>query len=282
MPAADAVELSVEAAWFIAEEGEVGTFPWVLAITPPCCDVSERAAFASRQVAELTRLGLVAHGRIDPAVRQWIRVVCWPERWLELRYVDGAGSSADRLRGIVAYRQGQIVVALRNAQLVTFTALNIASGQAMSPIVTAALPGRAAARFEEFTLPLRVGARADEQLREGAELSDVMRHLGIPESARAVVRATFDQPTTYVEVLAGQLDGATPMTTEIGIAVLDSAAGRLVVSPVRAFDGEWVSVFAPGTDLAIALAIERLTDVLPAGPWFSPLQPVRDFIAQDS
>lgn len=52
------------------------------------------------------------------------------------------------------------------------------------------------------------------------------------------------------------------------------------MSPTRAFDGEWVSVFAPGTDMAVALAIERLTATLPDGPWFSPLQSVRDFTAQ--
>ncbi|OYN76034.1 ESX secretion-associated protein EspG [Mycolicibacterium sphagni] len=280
MPVADAVELSVEAAWFIADNAGLGTFPWVLAITPPYRDVSERGVFASRQIAELTRLGVMAQGTIDPVVQQWIRVVCRPERWLELRYVGGAHPSALRLRGIVAFRGGQIVVALRNAQLVTFTTVEIVSGLAMSSVITAGLLGRSPAHFDEFALPLRVGARADQQLREGAALSDVMSNLGIPESARAVVRAVFEGPTGYVEVVAGQCAGVATVLAEVGIAVVDNSIGRLVVSSTRAFDGEWVSVFAPGTDMAIAVAIEQLTAALPDGPWFSPLQPVRDFTAQ--
>ncbi|BBY60541.1 ESX secretion-associated protein EspG [Mycolicibacterium sarraceniae] len=280
MPAADAIELSVDAAWFIADEAGVGPFPWVLAITPPYRDASERGVFASRQIAELTRFGVMVDGQIAPAVRRWIYVVCQPERWLELRYVSGTGSSADQLRGIVARADDHMVVALRNAQLVTFTALDIATGLAMSRVVTAGLPGRPPAHFEDFALPLRVGARADQQLRDGAELCDVMCHLGIPESARAVVRGVFEGPTSYVEIVAGQRCDAARLTSEVGIAVVDNASQRLVVSPTRAFDGEWVSVFAPGTDMAVALAIERLTATLPDGPWFSPLQSVRDFTAQ--
>ena len=31
------------------------------------------------------------------------------------------------------------------------------------------------------------------------------------------------------------------------MSIVDTAAGRVLVSPSRAFDGEWVSTFAPGT-----------------------------------
>ena len=46
--AANAVELTVESAWFIAEESAAGSFPWVLAITPPYFDAAERGPFADR------------------------------------------------------------------------------------------------------------------------------------------------------------------------------------------------------------------------------------------
>ena len=39
----NAVELTVEQAWFIAETIGAGTFPWVLAITMPYTDAGERA-----------------------------------------------------------------------------------------------------------------------------------------------------------------------------------------------------------------------------------------------
>src|ERR1700753_4210319 len=122
----NAVELTVDQAWFIAETVGAGTFPWVLAITTPYTDATERGAFIDRQAAELTRMGMMsASGAVNPAVADWIRVVCFPERWLDLRYVgSGQASGADELlRGIIARRGDKTVVALRNAQLATFTAM---------------------------------------------------------------------------------------------------------------------------------------------------------------
>jgi hypothetical protein len=49
------------------------------------------------------------------------------------------------------------------------------------------------------------------------------------------------------------------------------------VSPVRGFDGEWVSTFSPGTPFAIATAVDRLIAALPDGSWFPDLQLTRDF-----
>ena len=48
-------------------------------------------------------MGLVsADGVVNAAVADWIRVVCFPERWLDLRYVGpapAAGGGDDLLRG---------------------------------------------------------------------------------------------------------------------------------------------------------------------------------------
>jgi hypothetical protein len=41
----NAVELTVDHAWFIAESIGAGNFPWVLAITTPYCDAAQRDAF---------------------------------------------------------------------------------------------------------------------------------------------------------------------------------------------------------------------------------------------
>ena len=71
--AANAVELTVESAWFIAEESAAGSFPWVLAVTPPYFDAAERGPFADRQRAALAGLGVIDDGRINPAVVVWVR-----------------------------------------------------------------------------------------------------------------------------------------------------------------------------------------------------------------
>jgi ESX secretion-associated protein EspG len=267
----------------------------VLAITTPYCDAAQRDAFFERQKAELTRMGLVSEddsktGTVNQAVADWIRVVCFPDRWLDLRYIGpGAATGAGALlRGIVAQRASasgrppKTVVALRNAQLITFTAMDIDDPRALVPVLGVGLAQRPPARFEEFSMPTRVGARADERLRSGAPLPEVLDYLGIPESARPVVESVFAGPRSYVEIVAGCHRDGQHATTDVGMSIVDTTVGRILVSPSRAFDGEWVSTFSPGTPFAIAVAVEQLTAGLPEGHWFPGQRLARDFSAQHS
>ncbi|WP_084023015.1 ESX secretion-associated protein EspG [Mycobacterium avium] len=290
-PAPNAVELTVDHAWFIAETTGAGSFPWVLAITCPYRDAAERNAFLDRQRAELSEMGLVSDaGLINPAVAEWIKVVCFPQRWLDLRYVGpakdtGEGGGSELLRGIVAQRDGAggrsiTVVALRSAQLITFTAMDIDDPRALVPVLTVGLAQRAPASFGEFSMPTRVGARADERLRAGTPLSEVLDYLGIPQSARPVVESVFNGPRSYVEIVAGCHRDGRHSTTEVGMSIVDAREGRVLVSPSRAFDGEWVSTFSPGTPFAIAVAIEHLTALLPGDGWFAGHRLARDFSVQ--
>jgi hypothetical protein len=273
--AANAVELTAEQAWFVADTCHAGSFPWVLAITPAYHDTSARAAFEAARTAELSELGVMsADGAIDPAVRQWITTTCRARRWLELRFVSGSGRL---LRGFVARRDDQTVVALRNGALVTFTSLAVDHPQALVPVLTAGLSRRSPADFEGFTIPARLGARADEQLRGGAALADVVDFLGIPPMARQVVEAAFGPDRSYVEIVAGDDRDGHRVSTEVGVSIVDTSEGRVLVTPERAFDGEVLSTFSSGTSLAIASAIERLTATLPDGPWFPQSQLTRNF-----
>ncbi|MGV7698359.1 ESX secretion-associated protein EspG [Mycobacterium kansasii] len=290
----NAVELTVDNAWFIAESVGAGSFPWVLAITPPYTDSAQRSAFFDRQKDELTGLGLMSpDGTVNSAVADWIKVVCFPDRWLDLRYIGPASAegSGELLRGIVARRVGaggktsrkfNTVVALRSAQLVTFTAMDIDDPRALVPVLGVGLSQRPPARFEEFSMPMRVGARADERLRSGAPLEEVLDYLGIPTSARPVVEAVFSGPRSYVEIVAGCNRDGQHTTTDVGLSIIDTTAGRVLVSPSRAFDGEWVSTFSPGTPFATAVAIEQLIANLPEGQWFPGQRLSRDFSGQPS
>jgi hypothetical protein len=284
----NAVELTVEQAWFIAETIGAGTFPWVLAITMPYTDAGERGAFMARQGAELTRMGLMSEGgAVNSAVAEWIRQVCFPDRWLDLRYVgSGEALGADELlRGIIARRGDETrktVVALRNAQLVTFTAMDINDARGLVPVLGVGLAQRPPARFDEFALPARVGARADERLRSGAPVAEVVDYLGIPQSARPVVESVFTGPRSYVEIVAGCRHDGQHASTEVGMSIVDTTEGRVVVSPSRAFDGEWISTFRPGTSFAIGVAVEQLTAELPDGEWFPGKRLSRDFTTQSS
>lgn len=273
--AANAVELTVEQAWFIAEKVGCGSFPWVLAITPPYSEPSAAGAFAADRAAELTDLGVMsAGGAINPAVVQWIQQTCRARQWLELRIVAPHG---DMLRGIVARSGDASVVALRSAGLVTFTAMDILDPRDLVPVAVAGLAGRGPASFDEFTVPMRAGARADEKLRGGAELTEVVEYLGIPSSARPVVEAVFTGRRSYVEIVAGEHRDGHRVSTQVGVSVVDSEAGRILVSPSKAFDDEWVSTFTPGTAVGIAAAVDRLTATLPGGSWFPGAHLNRDF-----
>ncbi|CAM4372338.1 ESX-1 secretion-associated protein EspG1 [Mycobacterium basiliense] len=288
----NAVELTVDNAWFIAETIGAGSFPWVLAITTPYSDGAQRGAFLDRQRDELIQLGLLSpDGAVNAAVADWIKVVCFPDRWLDLRYVGpGSADGTDNLlRGIVAQRAGtagnagrafNTVVALRSAQLITFTAMDIDDPRALVPVLGVGLSHRPPAQFEEFNMPMRVGARADDRLRAGTPLPEVLDYLGIPASARPVVEAVFSGPRSYVEIVAGCNRDGQHATTEVGLSIVDSTAGRVLVSPSRAFDGEWVSTFSPGTAFATAVAIEQLTANLPDGQWFPNQRLSRDFSGQ--
>src|SRR5580693_1042705 len=281
----NAVELTVDQAWFVAETIGAGTFPWVLAITTPYTDAAERGAFIGRQTDQLTRTGMMSTGgAINSAVADWIRVVCFPERWLDLRYVGSAAAAGgdDLLRGIIAWRGEKTVVALRNAQLVTFTAMDIHDARALVPVLGVGMAQRAPARFDEFSLPAQVGARADERLRNGGSLAEVLDYLGIPKSARSVVESVFTGPRSYVEIVAGCHHDGQHTSTEVGMSIVDTTAGRVLVSPSRAFDGEWIYTFRPGTAFAIAVAVEQLTAELPDGHWFEGKRLSRDFSTRSS
>jgi hypothetical protein len=273
--AANAVELTVEQAWFIAEEVGCGSFPWVLAITPPYSEPAAAGQFAADRAAELTELGVMSgSGVINPAVAQWIQQTCRARQWLELRIV---GAHGDMLRGLVARDDETSVIALRSGGLVTFTAMELLHPNDLVPVLVAGLGGRRAATFDDFTVPVRAGARADEKLRDGADLTEVLEYLGIPGSARPVVEAVFTGRRSYVEIVAGEHRDGHRVSTDVGVSVVDSEAGRILVSPSRAFDGEWVSTFAPGTAAAIAAAVDRLIATLPHGSWFPGAHQNRDF-----
>ncbi|OBB99533.1 secretion protein EspG [Mycobacterium sp. 852013-50091_SCH5140682] len=272
---ADAVELTAEQAWYLADALGAGAFPWVLAITPPYSDPAHRAAFVAEQRAELTRMGVLgAGGQIRTEVAQWVRLACRPAQWLDLRFVSASG---DLLRGIVARRDGRSVVVLRNAQLVTVTELDISHPHALVPVLTAGLSHRKPAIFEEFAMPAAAGARADEQIRTGTPLAEVLAFLGIPRSAHTVVESVFDGRRTYVEIVAGEHRDGHRVTTDVGVSIVDTSAGRILVAPTKAFDGEWISTFTAGTAEAIAVAVERLTAALPGGRWFPDHPLTRDF-----
>ncbi|EFV14685.1 ESX secretion-associated protein EspG [Segniliparus rugosus] len=260
--APDAVELTAAQAWFIADQIGAGEYPWSLAITQPFGSplVADKIADELRQ--ELAALGVIGKdGEIDQRVATWVRTVCAARRCFEARTVRGGVPALDarsnQLRTLVAQQDGLTVVAMRAGALVTFTQLGAPHPRTLASVLTAGLPGAEPAKFRQFALPTSDGAKADERLRAGVSADAVLAGLGIPEEASAALRAMFAGPRSYVEISFRSKPGS---AENIGIGVLDTVAGRVLVAPSRAPDGQWVSTFSPGTAAAVAAALAALAE----------------------
>ena len=113
----------------------------------------------------------------------------------------------------------------------------------------------------------------------GRELVARLSTRGVP--VRALVRTPSKAEALAslpgVEIVAGDHRDGHRISTDVGVSIVDTAAGRVLVTPLKATDGNWISSFIPGTDLAIATAVQRLTAALPDGPWFPTANLTRDF-----
>ncbi|HLR99565.1 ESX secretion-associated protein EspG [Mycolicibacillus parakoreensis] len=264
-----AVEVTTEQAWFLADLLRAGTYPWKLAITTPYADPGDHAAVAQRCTEELTGQGIVdARGHVLPVVADAIRTTCRSRQRLEwLTVID----QDQILRGVLARADtsGEAVVALRHAQMVTFTPLHIDSGLALVPVVTAGLDDQPPARFTEFSLPMEVGVALDKRIAAGADIVAELVDLGVPESDAQVMEIARIGDHPFTEITAQETSNGSSRATDVGVTVINTEIGRILVSTAadepRA-GGE--SVFAPAEPLAVAVALRELTDRLPERNWF--------------
>lgn len=276
--APDAVELTAAQTWLLAGIVGAWAFPPVLALALPPTRQDLSTAPVGPLRDELVRLGVLgSDGSAHPLVAEWVQTAGAPERWFEIRFVR-AGN--DLLRGVLARRGTTTVAVLRNAQFVTFTRLEVEHPHELVPALVAGLGAEAPACFGVFSLPAKTGAEADARIRAGADPHAVLGSLGLPAAATAVAEAALTQPANYAEIVAAEHRNASSAATQVGIGVVDTALGRVVVSPRSGCQGsgdEWVSEFAPGTVVNIAAAAERLAGSLPGGRWFPNHTIVRNF-----
>jgi hypothetical protein len=264
----EAVEVTAEQAWFLADYLRAGTYPWKLAITAPYVDLSQRDSFNQRCTDDLTAAEILDdQGRVRPAVAECIRVVCRAGQSLEwLTMVD----EEQVLRGVLARAvPPDVVVALRYAQMVTLTPMHVTYTESIVPIITAGLPDQPPARFDEFVLPMDTGKAIDERVSRGADIVEALTELGIPERDAQIMEIARTGEHTNVEITAHELTDGARHQTDVCINVINTEVGRILVSPPAGeprAGGE--SVFAPADPFAVAMAVRDLTARLPSGTWF--------------
>ncbi len=264
-----AVEITAEQAWFLADLLRAGTYPWKLAITTPYADPGDHAVVAQRCTDELTAQGIVdAHGNVLPLVADAIRTVCQSRQRLEwLTVVD----QDQILRGVLARTDtsGSAVVVLRYAQMVTFTPLQLDSGLALVPVVTVGLDDQQPAQFSEFSLSMDVGVALDKRIAAGADIVAELVDLGVPEGDAQVMEIARNGDHPFVEITAQETSNGASHTTDVCVTIINTEIGRILVSVAADEPREGgESVFSPAEPLAVAMALRELTDRLPARNWF--------------
>lgn len=264
----EAVELTAQHAWFLADHLHAGSYPWKLAITAPYTDPSDRDAFNRQCIDELTEAGVFdVQGHVKPSVAESIRVVCQAHQWLEwLTIVD----QDQILRGVLARSTPpDAVVALRYAQMVTFTPLQLTHTESVVPIIAAGLPEQPPAQFDEFCLPMDTGKAIDARIGRGADVVETLTELGIPEWEAEIMEVARTGDHINVEITAHEATNGARHETDVGINVISTEVGRILVSPQA---GEpragGSSVFAPADQFSVAMAVRDLTARLPSGTWF--------------
>ncbi|MDF2824693.1 MAG: putative DNA-binding protein [Mycobacterium sp.] len=269
MASFEAVEVTAHQAWFLADHLGAGTFPWKLAITAPYVDPGEREPFNERCLAELTAIGVIdEQGRVKHSVAESIRTICQATQWLEWFTVVDPDQI---LRGVLARMAApEAVVALRYAQMITFTPLQLTHSEALVPIISAGLPqDQPPARFAEFELRMDVGKQIDERIARGADILETLTDLGVAERDAEVMELARTGERITVELTAHDAINGARHQTDVSVNLISTEVGLILVSPPAGEPREGgSSIFAPAEPFAISMAVRDLTDRLPSGAWF--------------
>jgi hypothetical protein len=265
----EAAEVTAHQAFFLADYLGAGVYPWKLAITGPYVDPAERDPFNEKCLAELTEVGVINdQGSVKPSVAESVRTVCQASQWLEWLTIV----SADQiLRGVLARTSpSESVVALRYAQMVTFTPLQLIHSEDVVPVISAGLPpDQLPARFSEFELAMDIGTQIDGRISRGADMVDTLTDLGIPERDAEIMELARTGNRTTVELTAHDASDGARHKTDVSVNLISTEVGLILVS---AAPGEpragGTSVFTPAEPFAISMAVRDLTARLPSGTWF--------------
>ncbi|OAT69308.1 MULTISPECIES: ESX secretion-associated protein EspG [Mycobacteroides] len=271
MPEYDAVEVTAQEAWFLADYLQAGEFPRILRITAPYFHPHDAEPFNAQCVAALRDREqpiIDADGAVRPQVANWVRTTCYRTQWLEwLAYASDDPHMI--LRGVMARTATPFdaVTVLRYAQMVTFTQHQIPYAEAVVPFITAGLPTQVPARFEEFDLSASAGKQLDERIARGADIVDILTELDIPYSSAQVMAMARTGKRMTIELTAHEATNGVYRNTDVSVGIIATEAGLVLASPDPGNSGR-TATWMPAEPLAIAVAVRDLTARLPSGGWF--------------
>lgn len=205
-------------------------------------------------------------GEVPPDVEEWvnsaIEVLAVPDEYLEIRKVS-AGRVA---RACAARRSGRSILATRIAGRIRLEELIIDSVADLSAPIVGVIGEVRAAAFGAFSVP--AGELVETLAQESVDAPspraalDALRSLGA-QAVDAAIVAAFVECRCRTEIVAvAMADGRTARSAG-GLAVFDTAHGRILAAPGTASDGRLWLTFMPGTGHRIGQALGLLAETLP-------------------
>ncbi|WP_280471858.1 ESX secretion-associated protein EspG [Nocardia cyriacigeorgica] len=266
-----AIDLNVDAALLLKDLVGIDSYPPVLALLPNIYNLEDRDRVRAVVAEQLAEAGILVDDRVHPAVAQWLRCLDRPDVELVVRIVEtGAGGETPGMLRMSLVRTGEShVLALRNDDHVVIQPV-FHEGRQLNTVaaaLVAAVGQYPALRFEPMSATMQALTEVPEDLDE-RKLALV--ELGAqPHTAGLLSRVMGEVMRRAEVVMIEHRDGGSgSVDTGVCVSILDTASGRLVVTPSKAMDGEIWSTYAPGDDAAINASVAALVDLLPGRSWF--------------
>ncbi|MGV9411215.1 ESX secretion-associated protein EspG [Nocardia sp. NPDC003693] len=264
-----AIDLNADAALALLELAGVDSYPPVLALLPTVFDPADHARVRAEVRARLTEIGVLDNGVPHPEVVRWVRCLHRPDVELAARIVDGApvAEAPSMLRFCLVRSGAAHVLALRCDDHVVIQPVYVDGDrlEAVAAALLAVLGSSSAQDFRPVTASLEEFAAVPA---DPAERRRALVELGAePHTAALLTRAITETARRAEIVMMAHRDGA-PAAAELCLSVLDTAAGRIVVIPATALDGQIRSTYLPGDDVAVHAGLRALADLLPGHSWF--------------
>lgn len=273
-----AIDVNVDAALVLKDLVGIDSYPQVLMLRPNIFRVDHREQVHAVVRNQLVDAGIivrdadgdeVAGDRVHPHVAEWLHCLDRPDMEMVVRIVD---LGPDRtpltmLRMSLVRRDDLHVLAVRLEDHLVIQQVYNDTKQlgTISAALLAALGPKPALRFTSFTA-------TQAQLREVEGTAEDVRQafveLGAERHAATVVARALNEPTRRAEVVLGQYSVDGRVQPRISLTVVDSEAGRMVVTPRYGIDDQLWTTYLPGDDAAVHAGIAALVELLPVRSWF--------------
>ncbi|MFI6776247.1 ESX secretion-associated protein EspG [Nocardia sp. NPDC050412] len=264
-----AIDLNVDAALLLQRLVGIDSYPPVLALLPNIYRPEDRDRVDAVVVEQLTEVGVLEDGVVNPVVEHWLRCLYRPDVELVARILDaGWDDESQAMLRLSLVRAGEThVLAVRSDDHVVIQSVFQPDRQlgTLTAAIGAALGPMPAVRFEPVTATAeQFGEVPDDQ----DERRRALVELGAEPHTAGVLSRVMDEVVRRAEVVVIEHHDGREAQPGFCVSVLDAPSGRIIVTPSVAMDGQLWSTYAPGDDAALHAGVGALVDLLPSRSWF--------------